>query len=388
MIKRKKTKNFYYAVAVMIGYIIGVGMFGLPYVVAQAGMLTFLVYLIIFGLIAYLLHLIYANLIVTTSSYHRLPGYAGKYLGKWGKYLAFFSKIVGNLAALLAYIIITGIFLHELLGSIFGGSEFIYATILFVVGAIVVYFGIQTIAKFELVMTGLLLLVVGLIIVKGGGLVQVNNYTSINWTYIFIPYGVMLFALDGCGSIPIVAKLLKKDKKQIKRVVQISTFVSVLVIFIFTIVIVGITGVDTSADALVGLKAKFSNGIILISLIFGVLTITTSFFLVSEAAKETLIWDFKVSKNLAWAIAVFVPYLLYLFGLRNLTNVIGFAGGVAGGISAIILVLIFRKLKKQKNKLPLFRFHLHNFILYLLITLFVCGLLYEIYYFLFSICLK
>ena len=126
-------KNFLQALAVMIGYIIGVGMFGLPFLISKAGILTFFVFIILLGFVQYLLHLIYANLIIVSDGYHRLPGYAEIYLGKKGKIVVFVAKLVGSYGALIAYIIITGIFLNQLLSQYFGGSEFLYATSLFII---------------------------------------------------------------------------------------------------------------------------------------------------------------------------------------------------------------------------------------------------------------
>lgn len=379
--RKKQKKRFWQAVAVMIGYIVGVGMFGLPFIVTKAGIFTFLIFVLLIGVMQYFLHLIYANIIVVTHEYHRLAGYAGKYLGESYKSLAFVAKTAGNLMALLAYLIIVGIFLNELLGPIIGGSPFIYSTLLFALGAVVVYCGIGAIARFELIMTGLLLLTIVLITWRGAPAVSINNFSLVNWSYIFLPYGIMLMALNGSGALPIVAKLLKKDKALVKRVVQIATLVSILVIVIFTLVVVGISGKNTSPDALVGLRVVLDDGVVLFSLIFGVLTITTSFLLVAESVKETLWWDYKVNKRVAWAIAAFVPYLGFLFGIRNLTKVVSFAGGVAGGLSAIILILIFRKLKKKKRKLVLFKWQPANTILYILISVFILGLIYEMTHF-------
>ncbi|MCG2695728.1 hypothetical protein L6248_02240, partial [Candidatus Parcubacteria bacterium] len=199
MKRTKKPKNYYLAAAVMVGYIIGVGMFGLPFLVSRAGLLSFIILIAVLGLVQYLLHLIYANLIVVTEGYHRMPGYAEIYLGRRGKIIVFIAKLVGNCGALLAYIIITGIFLNQLLEPRFGGNEFIYASILFFVEAIIVFFGTKMIAKTELVMSGLLILVVALIAVKGYGEAEPSNYFLIDWKYILLPYGAMLFALDGRG---------------------------------------------------------------------------------------------------------------------------------------------------------------------------------------------
>ena len=366
----------------MVGYIIGVGMFGLPYLISISGILTFFAFILVLGAVQYLVHLTYVNLIVVTEEYHRMPGYAGIYLGKWGKITIFAAKMVGNLGAMLAYIIITGIFLKELFGPVLGGSEFIYASLLFFIEAAIVYYGIKTIAKAEFFMTIFLLLVVALIAVKGSAVVNLANFKLIDWRYLLLPYGAMLFSLDGCGSLPIVVKLLKKDKKAVKSVVRVGTILPILIVIIFTLVVVGISGAATTPDALVGIKSILNDGVILFSLIFGVLTMITSFLLVAESVKETLWWDFKVNKNLAWGLAVFIPYIFYVFGLRNLADVISFAGGVAGSLSVIMLIAIFMKLKKKKGKLPLFKRVPPDFIVYVLLALFIGGMFYEIYYYL------
>ena len=207
----------------MVGYIIGVGMFGVPYLISRSGVLAFFIIIIGLGLAQHLLHLIYANVILVTKERHRLPGYADKYLGKNGKRVATAAKLIGNYGALLAYIIITGIFLNEILSPYLGGSEFIYATFLFVLMAAVIYFGIGMLARAELVMTIFLLLIIVLISIKGWGQVDSANYSLIDWPYILLPYGAILFAVDGNGSIPIVAKLLKRNPKDIKRVILIGT---------------------------------------------------------------------------------------------------------------------------------------------------------------------
>jgi len=385
-------KNFFLALAVMIGYVIGVGMFSLPFLISKAGFFTFILFIVLLGFIQHYIHLIYANLILITKDYHRMPGYAEIYLGRNGKIIVSIAKFIGNYGALLAYIIITGIFLNELFSPIFGGSEFIYATILFFIEAFIIFFGIGMIARVELIMSGALLVIVGLIAWKGWGVIDTNNFHFLNWKYLLLPYGAMLFALDGNGSLPIVVKLLDRDKENIKRVIRYGTILPVLVISIFVIVIIGITGENTTADALTGIKNLFNGGIISIALIFGIFTMVTSFLGVAESIRETLWWDYKVNSYMAWALAVFVPYILYIMGLKNLIGVISFAGAVAGGLSAIILILIFIKLKKQKgktsiikkDKLTLFKYHPNNFISYLLVALFICGIIYEVVNFAFN----
>jgi amino acid permease len=379
---KKFDKKYWQAVAVMIGYIVGVGMFGLPFVTAKSGILVFLVYLFVLGFIQYFVHLIYANMIVVTESYHRLPGYVGKYLGLKGKTLVAIAKLLGNYGALLAYIIISGSFLFELLNPYFGGSEFLYGSIIFIFEAIVVFFGIGMIARFELVMTILLALVVFLLFSKGATIVSVENYKAFDTAFLFLPFGAMLMALDGNGSLPIVAKLLKKDHFKIKKVIRTSMLVSALITLVFVLTIVGISGSLTTQNALSGVKLILNDGVIVLALIFGVITMMTSVFGVAESIKETLWWDYKVNKTLSWALAVSVPYLLYVSGVTSLIGVIGFAGAIAGGFSAIMMILTFMKMKQKGKKLIMFDFFPGNYLLYIIILLLFMGGVYEIWSFL------
>ncbi len=372
---KNNNKNFFQAVAVMIGYIIGVGMFGLPYLVTKAGVLPFLFFIVILLPVQYLLHLIYASMIISTKTYHRLPGYTGIYLGEGSKLFIFLAKMVGNMGALLAYIIITGVFLNELLSPLFGSHEFIYASALFVFEATIVYFGIGLIAKAELFMTALLLFVVGLIVVKGGHYIEIKNFIALNWKNFILPYGALLFALDGNGSLPIVAKLVGRNPQAFKKVIRYGTFISAFIIIIFTLTIAGISGSNTTADALTGVH-KIMDGAIVLALIFGIFSMITSFFGVAESIKETLNWDFRMNKIMSWGLAVFVPYVFYLLGVKDFINVITFVGSVGGGICAIVLVIIFNKIRKKKNGLDLFNYKPSVYLQWLLIFLFVMGIVY------------
>lgn len=372
-------KNYYQALATMIGYIIGVGMFGLPYIVAQSGYVTFLFWLIFIGFVQYFIHLIYANVIIATKEYHRLPGYTELYLGKPGKYFVVAAKFFGNFGALLAYIIITGIFLEQILAPYFGGSVFFYSTAMFAFEALIVYFGIKAIAKAEVFMTFLLILVVGLISWKGLGVINLDNYEIINISKFLLPYGVVLLAIDGGGSLPIVIKLLKRDKKAVKSVIRFGTLISALIILVFVTVIVGISGNQTSPDALSGVKAVLNDGVIFFSLIFGILTMMTSFFGVAESIKETLNWDFKVNKTLSWALAVFLPYSFYLLKFEDLSEILGVIGSLGGGFCGIVLMLIFLKMRKKRGALPLFDGHKPGRLaVSFFILIFLSGIIYQI----------
>lgn len=376
----KINKNYFHALATMIGYVVGVGMFGIPFLAVKSGLFPFVFLLIGLALIQYLVHVIYANIIIATPSEHLLPGYTGIYLGKSAKTIVFIANLFSNIGALLAYIIVNGIFLNQLLSPYFGGNEFFYATVMFIFEAIVVYFGIKMIAKFEMAMTAVLLFVIAMIVWRGVPYVQAENFTAVNPLYFFLPYGALLFSLDGSGCLPLLSKLLNKDKVAIKSVIRLGIAIPTIIILAFTIVIVGISGASTSSDALSGVKSIIDDGVVTMALIFGVLAITTSFFGVAESMRKILNWDFKTNSTLSWAIAVFIPYILYFSGIKNLAAVISVVGSIGGGLASIALILIYRKIRKQKNMLPLFpKFRPKKIITNFLLAIITAGVVYEIY---------
>ena len=376
--KHQKTKRYFQAIAVMVGYIVGVGMFGLPYLTVRAGWLAFIILLAVLGSAQYLIHLVYANMIVINRSFHRLPGYVEKYLGAKGKWAVFAAKLLGNYGALLAYIIISSIFLRQLLNPFLGENLILYASIVVAIAAIVVFKGIRAISKVELYMSALLFFVIGVMVYKGWSTIEAKNYMAIDWSNTLLPYGAMLMALDGNGSLPIVGRLIKKDTVLFKSVIKTSMILSSLTLILFVFVIVGISGANTTPDALVGVQKILANGVITLVLIFGLFSIMTSIIGVAESLKETFWWDFKVNKTLAWALAIFVPYILYLAGITDLIGVISFIGAVGGGFCAIVMLIVFLKIKKKKSKLPMFTRKPPNALVYLLIGLFVVGMIYEI----------
>ena len=95
------SKEFFYATAVLIGTIVGAGMFGIPYVVAQSGFLIGVIFLLLLTGVSLLIHLIYGEIVCRTKKKHRLVGYAEHYLGKCRKKIITISVLTGFYGSLL-----------------------------------------------------------------------------------------------------------------------------------------------------------------------------------------------------------------------------------------------------------------------------------------------
>jgi amino acid permease len=120
-------KNSILSLFILVGTIVGAGLFGFPYVVLKSGVLPAIFYFIILGGLMILLHLFFGEVFLRTKEDCRLVGLARKYLGKWWGRLAMLSVFIGITGALLAYIILSGELISTMLSSKIEVEPFIAA---------------------------------------------------------------------------------------------------------------------------------------------------------------------------------------------------------------------------------------------------------------------
>lgn len=374
----KFSKDYFYAVMTLVGAITGAGVFALPFVIAHAGYMTFLVYLPLLVAAQCLIHLLYAKVILSTKEEHRIPGYVEEYGGrKWKKVVSFFC-LVGGYGSLLAYIILGGTFLHDLLGKYLGGELMTYTIALFIVEALIVLAGLKMFVSAESFLTGILILMFGVLTIKCLPHWSAGNFTAVNWGEILLPYGPIFFAIGGDAAIPEVCRLLEKEKGKIKSAIIWGTVLAGALMASFALAVVGVMGGRVTPDALTGLNQYFGNGIITSALIFGVLCIITSCLVYLQAVREIFWWDFKMNKNLAWFLAAAVPLGVYLLGVKNITSVVGFTGMVSGGLLGIILILLTMAVDKRPQKKSPIKTKTSRLLATVLCSLFVLGFLSEL----------
>ncbi len=373
------SKNFCYAVATLIGTIIGVGIFGIPYVVSKSGFTLGIIFLLFLSGMILIMHLLYGEVILRTTGKHRFVGYAKKYLGKWGKYITTLTSVSIFYGALLAYVIVSG----EFLKTIFGGSDFIWSLLFFIVCALAIFFGLKVVSKIEIFMSLFLIAVIFIIFFKGWPEIELSNFVGTNLKYFFLPYGVILWALSGWAAIPEMKEIFSENKKAgyklFKKAIIWGTLIPVFLCFIFLFTVIGVTGQETSAEAIQGLVKILENGTIILGAIFGILAVTTSFLIVGLTLKKIFWYDYGINKNLSWILVVSVPLMFFLFDVRNFVAVIGFMGAVFSALEGIILILIYQKAKKQGKRQPEYTLKLKPIVLNGLILILSLGLFYQIF---------
>jgi len=363
-------------IALLCGTVIGAGVLGIPYVVAKAGFLTGLLTIIILGLAVLMLNLFLGEVILRTPGNHQLPGYAEKYLGKYGKKIMVFSMFFGIYGALIAYIIGEG----QALSAIFGLTPSTFSIIFFIVSSALIYKGLKTITQSELFLASIVLvlvLVIALISIFSTHF-NISNLTNFNINNIMIPYGVILFAFLGMAAIPEMKECLIRDRKKLKKAIIIGSLIPVIAYTLFTLAIIGVTGVNTTEISTIGLGNYLGETMIVFGNIFAIFAMFTSFLTLAYAMKEIYAYDYKIKPFFAWFLTISIPAIAILLGAKDFIQVLGTTGALSGGISGILIVLMFWKARKKGGRIPEYKLGKRLLIGLILILIFLIGIINQV----------
>ena len=372
------SRNSFGAIATLIGCIIGAGVLGIPYVVAKAGFITGLIDIILIGIVMMVMHLYLGEVVLRTKGNHQLVGYAEKYLGKIGKKLMLFAMVFVIYGALVAYTIKEGHFLNALFNTYFGGSPFTYSLIFLGLMAFLVYFELNVLEKSEILLVSILIGVIFLICIFALPHVDINNLTSFNPGSFFLPYGVILFAFLGTVAVPEMKEELKENKAYLRKAIIIGCLIPLVIYIIFAAVVVGVTGINTTDGAILGLGNALGYEMLVFGTLFGIIAMMSSFLILAFSLKEMFEYDYKIDKFSSWFLTCSVPLVIFMLGVKSFVRTIGVAGSFSGGLMGILIVLMYIKAKKLGSRKPEYSIKKSSIIIWVLILLFVFGIFYEL----------
>src|SRR3989344_4719176 len=315
----------------LAGMIIGAGMFAIPFSFAHAGFWLGTAELVFLGIAVVLVHLSYTNVVIGTPEMHRLPGYAGLYLGSWARVLASGSMIISAIGTLLVYLLLGSRFAGEAmriggLVSFSSGTQSLDLFIILVImvlGAALTHFPIRGEAIINGILTAFLIGFIGFLVYLLFPSIHPSAIGGWEWENGFVPYGILLFALWGGVVLPII------------------------VYFLFSLAVVGVSGDLTSQEALAGLVGSVKEEVILLGALIGFLAVFTSLIALQKTFQAMLELDLGVGRLVAWAGASIVPFLLYLFGFTDFIAVIVIVGAVAIGIDVLLILALHYAMKKS-----------------------------------------
>lgn len=294
------------------------------------------------------------------------------------------SFIIFAYGALTAYIIKTGEFLNALLSPILGGTTMLYSIIFFIFSFIIIYEGIKIVEKSEVSMVFLIFIIIIIIAIFAIPNLNTNNLTNFNIKNFFIPYGIVFFAFLATPAIPAMNEELKNNKKALKKAIIIGSLIPLFIYILFALIVVGITGINTTDGAILGLATILGNKLLILGSILGILTMATSFIAVAFALVEMYHFDYKLKRKISSVFSCFIPLIIALIIINsNIKNaffkVLDITGSIGGSLAAILIILIWLKAKKLGNRKPEYSINKKNILILIMILMLILGIVIKSY---------
>lgn len=333
------------------GMIIGVGMFAIPFSFYGAGFWLGALELCVLAVVVLAIHLCYGAIVSHTKDQHRLPGYAHIYMGDTAGDIAELSAFFGYSGTLLAYVLLGGIFLHGLSAPFVRVSDPAFWSVIFtLVGACITCFSLKKEAFINGILTVFLIGFIGALIFMLLPRVDGRNLGGFHGASIFLPYGVLLFALSGATVIPDMMTFLKAKPARARRVIIIGSLMPAILYFFFALAVVGVSGAQVSQDAITGLASVAGHTIVLLGNMIGFLAVITSYIVLNSSFQAFLTVDMQIPRGLAWAGGSFVPLFLFILGFHNFISVIGTVGATTVAIDGGLIIAIYHVIVHRRER--------------------------------------
>lgn len=322
---------------VLLGTIIGAGVFGLPSLFSQVGIWPGSM---LFGglvVMVVLTHVFYAEVILHYKKHMRLAGYAERSLGSWAGLIAKVSFPLSMFGAMFAYVILGGEFLSAIARE-FGIADHLltWQLLFWLGGAATVFFGMKMVAKLEVIGTWALIGTMIVVSVFASTRFHPEALIRAEWSSFLLPYGVFLFAMMGLSVVAEIMELVEYKREIAYPAIVGGTVGAAVLSWLFGVSLALASGqvIGGGVDVLVGLLPAGTGFMIPV---LGFLAVATSNITVAQGLKKTFVLDFKMEERLAWLLTFMVPFALLFLTQRNFLGTVGFVGAVFGGINGMLV---------------------------------------------------
>jgi amino acid permease len=332
--------RFILPVSLLSGTIIGAGMFSLPYVFTTAGIGLSVLFAVIFLCVAVFIYWMYADLL-RRSPGERYVGLMREYFGGKGYAASFVVDILQLFFALTAYLVLSASFFKLLFP---GYPAHMYTLVFWVLSSAMLFVRVRKEAVGEFVATaGIIAIVAGIAALGFGKFLQSPpDVFSFSYAYLLLPFGPLLFSLNGRSVIPELVESSEKRSAKLRKVIVWGVAVPVVLYLLFAAGVLGLNP-RVTPDAVSGLAASVPRGMLAALGVLGLLALWSSYIAIGTDIRKTLAGDARMPRILAGALAVCVPLVLYLLGFQSFLALVAITGGVLGALDWAGVALMWRK---------------------------------------------
>lgn len=344
--------RYFLPIGLLAGAIIGAGIFALPFVFAQSGLLLGFFYLAL-GSAAYTsIHLLCADILFRSDGEHRFIGFARMYLGRFAAFISFFMTVCEMILVLTIYLLLATRF-----GTLFGASLGQPTLLIFwALGSFCIFFRLRLLAILESWITVFMIVIVALLFVFG-----LSHNPSLTYffatpriPYLFLPFAPVLFALSGRVALPsLVAYLRRKNAERFvfRRVIIWGTIIPAIVYGVFVVGVLALTP-HPSDDAISGLQNVLPLPFVAALGVFGLLSLFSSYVVVGLDVYHIFDYDLTITRWLRMLLIIILPIGLYFAGAQQFVPLVRVTGGVFLALEGVFVALMWARMNAERVRVP------------------------------------
>ena len=284
-----------------------------------------------------------------------------------------FEMVFGIYSALLAYLFGTGQSLSQLFLNV-GDYAVYFAIVAWIAVTILLREGLRGLKSIMSWGSIAILIVISVIFIWYSPSINIENVSYVNFDYLFLPMGVVLFALLGFSAIPEIKMELIGNERLMKKAIFVGALIPVIAYILFSFIFVAVLGANVPQVA----TLAFGKMVI----ILGILTMVTSYFVLSFVLKDMFRYDFMYSRKRTFILVSVIPlliyFIVYFFNLLSFTSILGIAGVISAGVTGILIVFMNYRAKKLGKRKPEYSIPINWLIIAIVAIVFIFGVLFEL----------
>ncbi len=321
---------------------IGVGILGLPYAIAQVGIIVGLIELLLAAFVSYVVLRLYGDLVLVRGGKARFIQVIGNELGHFGTGVAATAYLGSLFGALLAFILFGGQFLRVVLFDLIPMTITTASAVFFLVASFCTIGGSLFVARAQKILIPLFIGLIALLMVVAAPHMTVAHLFASTTENFGVSLGVMLFAFHGMSALPEMRDVLGRQSIALPKSIIRALCVVLLVYAVFSIGILAVTGSATTENAILGLSTIGKSLVLLAS---GIALITTfnAYTNVATQLTNTFLYDLRMRFVPAWLLTAIIPFVLFLAGAQHISSVLSITGGVLGSLTAIMMLVAYER---------------------------------------------
>jgi amino acid permease len=315
-------------------------MFSLPYLARLVGVVPAMGYLVGFALVYWAIYRMYAALLEARGEDRQFVALAESYLPHRVGFCVGRAIFLELILVLAVYLILAPSFIAYLAP----GLGLIGAVLFWVFGSVAIFAKLRWLGWAEMASIVAIIAIACAVYLMGSGGTLPASASAPSLAALLLPFGPLLFSFAGRPAIHEVVSL-RRDSPRTFRLAPVLLLGMLVPVAVYAIFILGVLRLNPSVgpDAAAGLLGYAPPWLLAALGALGLVALWTSYAVIGANVREIMTRDLKVRHSIAAAIAVVGPLALYLVGVRDFLEAVGFSGGALLALEGLAIIAMWRR---------------------------------------------